>query len=197
MKVLSLLVVAAAAVFALTGCTTYYKDAAADYLYRPEITAGAPYYTEYSIADKRVTGKGNASVLFGIFQFAEQKECLTMRNPNLSFLQQLSQIFSPTYKAVENAKNVALYNACAENEADHLMGLTFDYIIRDYLIYASVECHAKGFPAQVKGIKMVDKKPIILNKWQKIEYIAPHEQPVQLRNDSNVSSLSLMLDSLK
>ena len=33
-------------------------------------------------------------------------------------------------------------------------------------------------PAKVKGVKMVDKKPIILNKWQKIEYVKPYENPV-------------------
>ena len=46
------------------------------------------------------------------------------------------------------------------------------------LLYATVDCRVKGFPAKVKGVKMVDKKPIILNKWQKIEYVKPYENPV-------------------
>ena len=60
------------------------------------------------------------------------------------------------------------------------MGVTFDYVVDDYLLYAKVRCTVKGFPARVKGIKMIEKKPIILNKWEKIEYVAPHENPRML-----------------
>ena len=94
-----------------------------------------------------------------------------------SGLANLSHLFNPTFKAILNAKNVAMYNACAQAQADQIMGATFDYIITDYLVFTTVKCVAKGFPAQVKGVKMVTKKPIILNKWQKIEYVAPHENP--------------------
>jgi hypothetical protein len=71
------------------------------------------------------------------------------------------------------------------------MGVTFDYVIKDYLIFATVHCRVKGFPATVKGVKMVDKKPIILNKWQKIEYIAPYEFPKDLSGKQPVGTFKL------
>lgn len=162
----------------LSGCTTYYRDAGADFLTRPDSLPGAQYYTEYELNNQRITAKGEASVLFGIFQIAENKRCLSIFNPHLSAFSVLSDILSPTYTAVSNAKSIALYNACVENNADQLIGVTFDYVVKNYFFYATVECSVKGFPAKVKGVKMVDKKPIILNKWQKIEYVKPYENPV-------------------
>lgn len=194
MKVLAFLCAAAAA-FVFSGCTTYYKDATAEHLYRPRMTYSDPYYTKYSVADKRVTGTGNAAVILWIIQVAEEKQCLSMRNPHLTFLQQIGRIFSPTYKAVENAKNVALYNACVNSDADHMMGVTFDYTVRDYIVFSTVECQAKGFPAKVKGIGV--KKPVILNKWQTIEYVTADEKPVLLHDDKRAPSINMTFEKSK
>lgn len=158
-------------------CTTYYKDSGADYLIRPRSVSNAPYCTEYTLKNERVQARGEASVLLGIFQIAENKRCLSVFNPNLSILSILDDLISPTFRAVTNAKSIALYNACEQNNADQLLGVTFDYIVHDYFFFARVDCTVRGFPAKIKGLKMIEKKPIILNKWQKIEYIAPHENP--------------------
>ena len=174
----SMLFLAAAAAVILTGCTTYYRDSAGDYLVRPKSVGEAPYYTEYDLDNTRISAKGHASVWFGIIQVAENKRCLSVANPYLSMFSILDDLLSPTFTAVSNAKSIALYNACEKNNADQLLGVTFDYVVKNYFIFAKVDCTVKGFPAKVKGIKMVDKKPIILNKWQKIEYVAPHENPV-------------------
>ena len=165
------------AAFVFSGCTTYYRDTGADHLNRPVAVGDIPYYTEYSIGNKQVTAKGEATVLFGIFQIAENKRCLTVANTALSLFALIENLISPTGQAVTNAKSIALYNACEQHHADQLLGVTFDYSIRNYLIYAKVNCVVKGFPATVTGIKKIEKKPIIINKWQKIEYVAPHENP--------------------
>ena len=167
----------------LTGCTTYYRDAGADLLYRPSIIQGAPYYTEFEVSKERISATGTASVVCGIFQIAENKQCLTERNPELSMFSFLKDLFSPTFKAVDNAKNVARYNACEKSKADQLLGMTYDYRIDNYVFYARVECIVRGFPAKVKAVKMIDKKPVILNKWQKVEYLAPHEIPAVYSGD--------------
>ena len=176
----------------LSGCTTYYRDAGADFLTRPESVSHAPYYTEFDHQNKLVKAKGEAAVLFGIFHIAENKRCLSVLNPNLSIFSIIDDIISPTYKAVFNAKSIALYNACAENNADQLLGVTFDYVVKDYFFFATVDCTVKGFTAKVKGIKMIEKKPIIINKWQKIEYVAPYENPV-VNPDQAKPSISLDL----
>lgn len=179
-KVILMSVSLVAVLLTFTGCTTYYHDAGADYLYRPVSEINAPYYTEYEPAEQRISATGNASVLFGFIQLAENKRCLSVFNNQSTFFSILFHHFSPTARAVNNAKSVALYNACELHKADQLLGVTFDYVIDDYLIYSKVKCTVKGFPARVKGIKMIDKKPIILNKWEKIEYVAPYEKPRML-----------------
>ena len=188
-KLMMLFTVAAAAL--LCGCTTYYKDAGADYLVRPESIGHAPYYTEYNLQQQLVKAHGRASVLFGVFQIAENKRCLSVINPNLSVFSFLEDLISPTFRAVSNAKSIALYNACEQNNADQLLGVTFDYVIRNYFFFAEVDCTVKGFPAKIKGVKMIEKKPIILNKWQKIEYVAPYENPKVYNDKESQKVLSL------
>lgn len=193
-KVLS--AVCSAAILLLTGCTTYYHDSGADYLHRPQSNNNAPYYTEYNVDNHRINAEGSAAVLFWIFQLAENKRCLSVQNPRLSIFSLLEALISPTFRAVSNAKSVALYNACERYKADQLLGVTFDYVIRDYLFFATVDCKVKGFPAKVKGIKMITKKPIILNKWQKIEYVLPHENPHEVTPVKVKPNMSL-LDMVK
>ncbi len=160
-----------------SGCTTYHRDSGADYLERPQSSGSVPYYTDYQVSQERQVGAGDASVLFWVFQFSDGKYCELDRNPRLSLLSRIFEIFSPSQKAVSNAKSSALYNLCEKNRADQVLGATFEYKITDYLVFCSVECTAKGYPATAKGIKMLDKQPVILNEWQKIEYLAPYEVP--------------------
>ena len=174
----------------LTGCTTYYRDSTGHYLTRPESLGTTPSYTEFEVKTDRISATGKASVLFGIFQIAENKRCQSVVDPKLSVFSFLDDFISPTYTAVSNAKNVALYNACEKYNADQLVGVTFDYVIRNYFFFAKVDCTVKGFPANVKGVKMIDKKPIILNQWQKIEYVAPHEVPLDLSSKAPEASFS-------
>lgn len=161
----------------LTGCVTYYRDAGADYLKRPETNFRPPYYTEFKISGQRVSGHGEASVLFWLFQFSDGKYCQLGLAPRLSIFSMLSEIFSPTQRAVFNAKSSAMYQACESSSADQILGATFEYKITDYFFYANVECTAKGFPAQVLSVKMLEKQPIILNSWQRLEYLKPYEIP--------------------
>lgn len=183
MKKIMFMLAAVLFVSVLTGCTTYYRDSGADLLYRPPIIQGAPYYTEYEVSQERISATGEASVLFGIFQFAENKKCLTVRDPELSVFSILKDLISPTQRAVDNARSVARYNACEKSNADQLLGVTCDYKIVDYMFFAKVDCIVRGFPAKVKAVRMMNKKPVILNKWQKVEYLAPHEIPAVYSGD--------------
>lgn len=160
------------------GCTSLHRDSGADYLDRPQNSGTAFYYTNYDVIPARKTGQGDASVLLWFFQFSDGKYCELDRNPRLSILNRFFELFSPSQKAVGNAKSSALYNLCEANQADQILGATFEYKITDYFVFSKVECTVKGFPAVVKGVRLQDKQPVILNKWQKIEYLAPNEVPV-------------------
>lgn len=158
------------------GCTTYHRDSGSDHLTRPESISAIPYYTEYQVGD-RIENDGDASVLFWFFQFSDGKYCQLSRDPRLSFLDWFFEIFSPTQKTISNAKNTALFNACETNEADQILGATFKYEITDYIVFATVKCTLTGFPAQSTGVKLLEKQPVILDEWQKLEYLAPYEIP--------------------
>lgn len=159
---------------AMNGCVTYHKTAGVNYLVRPETANAVKYVTKYKVSDKRVTGKGEAQVVLGFLQFSDGKYCQMNSDPNLSVFSMIWDFFSPTQKAVDNAKNSALYNACEKHGADQLLGGTFEYTISNYFIFASVECIAKGFAAEVEKIELVEKQPVVLNNWQKIEYVPAH-----------------------
>lgn len=163
----------AAMLFVLTGCTTTYRDAQAMYLDTPPSSGTTPFYTDYKVDQNRIASRGESSVLFWVFHFSEGKQCIVNSNPKLSFFSPLLDLLSPTQKAVNNAKGAAVFNACESAQADHLLGATFEYRITNYFFYAKVFCTVKGYPAVSKGVKMLDKQPIILNKWQKIDYVSP------------------------
>ncbi len=160
-----------------SGCVSYHRDAGADYLTRPQPTGKVRYITKYKVDQQRISGQGIASVLLWCFHFSDGKYCQLNPNPHLSFLSVVWELISPSQKAVSNAKNSALYNACETNRADQIVGATFEYKITDYLVFSKVECTARGFPAHVDAVELVDlKQAVILNNWQKIEYISPYEE---------------------
>ncbi len=189
-RVLMLCLGLTAVVFCLTGCKSSYRDGGADYLYRPKPTGTPGYYTEYEVSNQRVSGAAESAVLFWFFQFSEGKYCLQNSDPNLSFLDSIFKFFSPTQFAVENAKKAALFNALSEVKADQLLGASFEYTITDYIFFSRVTCSAKGFPALAKCVKFHEKVPVILNKWQKIEYIAPQEYPIDYSDKVSTVGLS-------
>lgn len=177
---------------AFTGCVSHYRDAGADYLKRPESVSRAPYYTKYQVSQDKVSGQGKASVLFWLFQFSDGKYCQLGMGPDLSIFSQIAEVFSPTQRAIFNAKSSAMYQACQNSSADQILGATFEYRITDYFFFATVECTAKGYPATATGVRMLEKQPVILNNWQKLEYLAPHEVPLVYSDPEHAVSLSAL-----
>ena len=180
---------------ALTGCVSHYRDGGADYLKRPDNVTRAPYYTDFQIAQDKVTGQGKASVLFWLFQFSDGKYCQLGSGPDLSIFSQIAEVFSPTRRAIFNAKSSAMYQACESASADQILGATFEYRITDYFFFSTVECTAKGYPATAKGVKLLDKQPVILNSWQKVEYLKPHEIPLVYSGPEHATPPSAVVDS--
>ena len=192
-KMTCLLTGCIAMMFAATGCVSHYRDAGADYLSRPSNVSLIPYYTVYDVSQTRVSGQGKAAVFFWLFQSTDGKYCQLGAAPDLSIFSQIAEVFSPTQRAIFNAKSSALYQACESSSADQILGATFEYKITDYFFWANVECSVRGFPATVKNVKMLDsndKQPIILNTWQKIEYIDPHARKPEVYSDQNLGGIN-------
>ncbi len=177
-----LLLGVAFAALVLVGCTTAYRDAGGDGLIRPNPGSSSMYRTDYEIGKELVSGQGSAEVFLWFFHISDDKICLLYRQPEVSFFASIFSIFSPTEKVVFNAKGAALYEALEASHADHIVGTTFDYEVKDGFFFTKVKCVAKGYPARVKEIKTIDKVPVVVNEWQKIEYIEPGILPKDYSN---------------
>ena len=188
-KLAALTVFSGVILSAMSGCISYHKEAGIDYLERPQPAGSIKYITKYQVDQQKISGTGESSVLFGVFQFSEGKFCKLNKDPHLSIFSLLEEWISPTHRAVTNAKNAALYNACENNQADQILGATFEYTISNYFFYASVKCFAKGFPARAEKIELLDKQPVIINNWQKIEYI-PAESTMPVNYSGPEESIS-------
>lgn len=163
-KVLTL---AGLALLALTGCTSYYTERAAQSQIDPYAVGTEGYVTEWNIADKRTSAKGTARVLFWVFTSGE---------PKYADVPDSLPAFWPTDRAINKAKAAATYTACEQTKADALLGVAYKYKVTDYFFTSTVECEVIGFPANVKGLKIPDSKAVLINADQKIMRLSPWEK---------------------
>jgi len=164
----------------LAGCsTTLYNDGGAANLARPASISSPMYRTDYEVSKERVSGTGEAKVVLGMFYSSEDKFCLWDEDLSRTTMDGVTDALSPAQLCIGNAKKAAVFNAISASNADLLLGATYEYTVNSGLFYTHVKCTVKGFPAKIKGVKFVNK-PIILNKWQRIEYVCPEENPVSV-----------------
>ncbi len=172
MKFIPLASAAVVFVLVLSGCTTHHKDTGGAYLNNPASAGVDEYFTEYEIGTAKIKGKGSASVIFGLFHVNDGKYCSLGANPNLTILDVIAGFFSPSSKAISNAKNSAVYDAVESNRTDYLVGAVFSYTVHNYILWSNVNCNITAFPATVKRI--VPAQKIILDKNQRIVPINPN-----------------------
>ncbi len=154
------------ALLALTGCTSYHTERATQALVNPGPMGGPEYRTEWDVSPKKVTAEGTARVNFWVFTSGESKYA-DVPGLNLGFF--------PTDRALYKAKAAATYEACVANKADALLGVTYSYKITDYFLISTVECTVQGFPATVTGVKLLEDKPVLIDKTKEVIRIKPHE----------------------
>lgn len=160
------LTLATLALVALTGCTTYYTERSTQALVNPGPMSGPEYRTEWEVSQKKVTAEGSASVNFWIFTSGENKYA-SVPGLNLGFF--------PSDRAIHKAKAAATYEACVQNKADALLGVTYNYKVTDYFFTSIVECTVQGFPATVTGVKLLEDKPVLIDKGKEVIRIKPYE----------------------
>lgn len=158
---------AALTLAALTGCTSYYTERGAQALVNPGPLDGPEYRTEWKVADAKTSASGSAKVLFWVFTSGEPKYAEVPGS--------LGGGFFPTDRAIHKAKAAATYEACAKNNADALLGVTYSYKITDYFFTSVVDCTVQGFPATVTGVKLTEDKPVLIDSSKEVIRIKPHE----------------------
>lgn len=148
------------ALLAFTGCVSYHTERNTQALVNPGPMNGPEYRTEWEIAQKKVTAEGNARVNFWVFTSGENKYA-DVPGFDLGFF--------PSDRALHMAKAAATYEACVRNNADALLGVTYSYKITDYFFTSTVECTVQGFPATVTGLKLLEDKPVLIDKNKEVD----------------------------
>lgn len=60
----------------------------------------------------------------------------------------------------QKALNGAFANACDQAGCDSLVGARYNYMVEDYWIFGKVTCEAKGYPAKLTGVELIENKSI-------------------------------------
>lgn len=141
----SLIVAAFAAVVGLTmsACTSINtNDGASD---SKQAMVPAVYEPVIKHVDKKVTGKAQIHVLFGLFTWgAEGFADRTVMGANSPF--------SILPSGREMAKDASVYNACTKNKCDLLLSTKYKLTVKDFFVYQNITCDVAGFPGTEVGV---------------------------------------------
>ena len=150
------------------GCTSVnvYRDGDTDAQQYLNDKSENPYHIDYNVGKERVTGKGKSECWCWFFATNDGRH---MSIPGITF-----------DAGVASAKESATFEAVENVKADTLVGAMYRWTKTSKWLgfYKSVECEVIGFPAFVKGIEMIEERPVILQKdqavirlktWEKVE----------------------------
>lgn len=160
---------------ALVGCTSYHTERGAQSRVEPAALAGPEYNTEWTTGEERVTGEGTARVLFWVFNTGDGKYA-EVPGFNIALL--------PTATAIQDAKAAATYDACEKHGADAILGAVYHYTVTSGLFWKTVECQIEGYPANITGVKLLDSKPVLIDKDAQVVRIKPSEQIIDMTSKS-------------
>ncbi len=143
------------------GCTTYHTDRGAQAHEAPTALMGPYYHTDWEVSPTRITATSKAGVLFGWLLLSDGKDAKLPSTP--------ADHFFPSSRSIYAAKSDATYNALTNAKADDLLGAIYQYEHTNYLwIYQTTKCTVQGFPATMKGVKIIEDKPVVINNDQQI-----------------------------
>ena len=161
---------------ALTGCVSIDKYREGDVQQQAGLAdlSSNPYFIDYRVEDVRKTGSGHSECWFWFFSSSDGRH---MNPPTLTL-----------DAGLQAAKEAATYDAVEKANCDALMGTLYKWTkTSKWLgIYKSTDCEVIGFPAHVKSIKMIEDRPMLIDKDKQI---------IRLKNweklDSGKKGLSL------
>ena len=117
--------------------------------------SGNPYYIDYSVGADRVQGAGKSTCWFWFFGGNDGRH---LNPPGFGI------------GGIQTAKESATFDAVETAKADTLVGAQYRYTCTSKWlgIYKEVSCEVRGFPAFVKGVKMIEDRPVVLDKDHQI-----------------------------
>ena len=149
MKKILLSLVTIVGILTATGCTSINSSDGGNLNIYPETVGPTDSYRPlYKIdTQKRVVGKAQVSVLFGLFMWGDG-----------SGVADNADVFSFLPDARRLSAKAAFYNACKEANCDSIVAARYEITRKDYLIFSKCEVEVKGFPAKLSGVEVI--KPV-------------------------------------
>lgn len=110
-----------------------------------------PYFIDYTVGEQRVQGAGKSTCWFWFFGGNDGRH---LNPPGFGI------------GGVQMAKEAATFDAVEGAKADTLVGAQYRYTCTSKWlgIYKEVACEVKGFPAFVKGVRLVEDRPVAVDK---------------------------------
>lgn len=135
------------------GCITNIKNDGGDACLRPAVSKDI-VHEKYDVGTAPVTGTESISwIKLGLFTIKWGGTATHIANGapigNVGFFGE-----TPTQLAM----NGAYANACDQGNCDSIVGSR--YTIRDesYFVFGTVRCEAKGYPAKLTGVELIENK---------------------------------------
>jgi hypothetical protein len=157
----------------LCGCVSSRMDRDVDPQAGLSDYSHSPYYINYDIATNRVNGSGSATCWFWFFASDDGR-----------YTPPAGVTFDACTRA---AKGAATYDAIKKSGADALVGALYHYTTTDYFFYSETKCEAVGFPAYVKSVRQISKRPVVLEKDVQVIQLEPWEKLEDARAKTSVS----------
>lgn len=143
--------------------STRSTDSAQSIPHLPAVTAG--YEPVFEHGAEKVTGSSKMTMVLGLVPFGARSQA-----------NGYDERWLGVFKTIDcRAKSAAVFDACAKVGADALLAARFTTKIKNFVVFAVVECTVTGFPAKVTGVKKL--KPYVLQGTEASSVVYLSEDP--------------------
>ena len=169
----------------ITGCTSVNSSDGGNMSIYPKTVGPTDNYRPLYTVDqsKRVSGKAQVNVLFGIFAWGD--DAAFADNASISASDSMWSWFSDLFPdAKKLSSQAAFYNACKNAGCDSVVAARYEVKNTNYWFFAKCEAEIKGFPAVQTGVEIVKPFPYYIDAQGKLIVLDKFVTPVKLFDES-------------
>ena len=169
----------------ITGCTSINSSDGGNMSVYPKTVGPTDNYRPLYTVDqnKKVSGKANVNVLFGIFAWGDKAAFAD--NASIAASDSLFSWFTDLFPdAKKLAAQAAFYDACHKAGCDSVVAARYEIKNTNYWIFSQCEAEIKGFPAVQTGIEIVKPFPYYIDAQGKLIVLDKFVTPVKIFDES-------------
>ncbi len=176
MKKLFLGLFGAACVAGLTGCINIHSSDGGNMTIYPQTKGPVDNYRPLYTVDntKRVTGRAQVNVLFGIFTWGDNNSFADNASIAGNWF---SALFPDGQKLSSQA---AFYNACKSANCDAVVAARYEVRSEDYWVFSKCTAEVRGFPAVQTSVETIKPFPYYIDAQGKLVVLESFITPVKL-----------------